>query len=176
MRGEGKTFPPAGKHGMMLALVDGSMWAVISLISHDVDSCYEGFVLHQPAQLFLYIWQVLTPIGPFGGKLLAMRPPTLCPSWGRWRDHPLWDRNTDGQQGVDEMTDAKKLEIASVVREALLAAFGEISTKSGLALTHLDMKLRLDDGTRLRGRYKPITEGGSGDIEIKVKLPPSATA
>ena len=74
------------------------------------------------------------------------------------------------------MTDAKKLEIASVVREALLAAFGEISTKSGLALTHLDMKLRLDDGTRLRGRYKPITEGGSGDIEIKVKLPPSATA
>ena len=66
---------------------------------------------------------------------------------------------------------ASNLDIATVVREALLAAFGDISTKSGLAPTHLDMKLRLDDGTELRAEYKPVKEGGLG---LKVEVESSA--
>ena len=72
------------------------------------------------------------------------------------------------------MTD-QNVDITSVVREALLLAFGFISEKSQHTPTHLDMKLRLDDGTRLRAEYKSIAEGGSG-IEIEIESPPAANA
>lgn len=65
------------------------------------------------------------------------------------------------------MTDQNP-DITAVVREALLAAFGEIGLQSGLATTHLDMRLRLDDGTHLQAQYRPITEGGSATIEIEL--------
>ena len=53
-----------------------------------------------------------------------------------------------------------------VVRGAILAAFGEIARKTGSAPTHLDMRLRLEDGTDLQVSRKPLAEGGSGNIEI----------
>ena len=73
------------------------------------------------------------------------------------------------------MTD-QNLDITSVVHEALLKAFGFISEKSGHTPTHLDMTLRLDDGTRLRAQRTPIAEAGSGKIEIEIEAPPSADA
>ncbi len=71
------------------------------------------------------------------------------------------------------MTD-QNVDITSVVRKALLLAFGFITEKSGHTPTHLKMKLRLDNGTRLRAKHTPITEGGSGKIEIEIKAPPAA--
>ena len=65
------------------------------------------------------------------------------------------------------MTDQNP-DIATVVREALLSAFGDIIMRSGLAPTHLDMRLRLDDGMHLHAQYRPIAEGGSATIEIEL--------
>ena len=55
------------------------------------------------------------------------------------------------------------------VRFTLLAAFGEIAAKTGLDPTHLDMWLRLEDGTEIRAEYKPLAEGGSGQIDIRLE-------
>ena len=60
-------------------------------------------------------------------------------------------------------------QIADHVRHALLAAFGDIAAKTGLNPTHLNMKLRLEDGTRLQAEATPIAEGGSGDIVVEVE-------
>ena len=51
---------------------------------------------------------------------------------------------------------------ADIVRQALLAAFAEIAKKSGHAPTHLDMDMRLEDATRFRAQYRPVSEGGRG--------------
>ena len=65
----------------------------------------------------------------------------------------------------------QKADIVTVVREAFLAAFGEINMKTGLKPTHLDLTLQLDNGMRLRAQRTPIAEGGSGNIEIKMEPP-----
>ncbi len=70
------------------------------------------------------------------------------------------------------MTDQSP-DITSVVSKALVLAFGFIGEESGHTPTHLDMKLRLDNGTRLRAQCTPISESGSGKIEVEIEAPPS---
>lgn len=58
-------------------------------------------------------------------------------------------------------------QFADTVRDAFLAAFGEISRDAGTAPTHLDLKLRFEDGRRIHVYRVPIAEGGTGRIEVE---------
>ena len=59
--------------------------------------------------------------------------------------------------------------LTDVIHDALLKAFGDISTKTGLAPTHLDMHLRLDDGTKVRALRVPIKDGVTGDLKVEIE-------
>lgn len=52
------------------------------------------------------------------------------------------------------------------VNEALRIAFGMIDDEFHRSPTHLDMELRFNDGEVIHAKYLPISEGGSGKIEI----------